>query len=59
MAPQSGGTEQKASKKAVACDNHPDREAVLVTDGKAYQELHLCQQCIPPSWPEATRAVDQ
>lgn len=36
--------------KDVACDNHPDRDAVLVTDGKAFQELHLCEQCIPPGW---------
>lgn len=38
------------AEKAVACDNHPDRDAVLVTDGKAFQELHLCAACVPKSW---------
>jgi len=36
--------------KPVACDNHPDREAVLVTDGTAFQVLHLCAYCVPPDW---------
>jgi hypothetical protein len=38
------------TKEAVACDNHPDRDAVMVTDGKAFQELHLCAACVPPGW---------
>ena len=51
MTPQTAEQPKKASsKKTVACDNHPDREAVLVTDGKAFQELHLCAACVPPGW---------
>lgn len=48
MSPQRA--EKASDKKAVACDNHPDRAAVMVTDGKAYQELHLCAECVPPGW---------
>jgi len=51
VTPQTAEQPKKASsKKTVACDNHPDREAVLVTDGKAHQELHLCAACVPPGW---------
>lgn len=51
VSPQTGEVAKKASsKKTVACDNHPDRDAVLVTDGKNFQELHLCDACIPPGW---------
>lgn len=32
------------------CDNHPDRNATLVTDGKSFQVLHLCEKCVPASW---------
>jgi hypothetical protein len=51
VSPQTTEEPKKASsKKSVACDNHPDRDAVMVTDGKAFQELHLCRACIPPGW---------
>lgn len=51
MSPQTAEEAKKAnSKKTVACDNHPDRAAIMVTDGKAFQELHLCAECIPPGW---------
>jgi hypothetical protein len=51
MSPQTADEAKKATgKKAVACDNHPDRDAVMVTDGKNFQELHLCEACIPPGW---------
>ena len=49
MTPQAEAP-KKASSKKVACDNHPDRDAVMVTDGKAFQELHFCAVCIPPGW---------
>lgn len=51
MTPQTAEEPTKGSgKKTVACDNHPDRDAVLVTDGKAFQVLHLCAACVPPGW---------
>jgi hypothetical protein len=50
VTPQTAEAPKKASKDAVACDNHPDRDAVMVTDGKAFQELHLCEACVPPEW---------
>jgi hypothetical protein len=51
VTPQTARRPKKtASKKTVACDNHPDRVAVLVTDGKAFQVLHLCADCVPPGW---------
>ncbi len=40
MTPQTAEAPKKA-KKTDACDNHPDRDAVLVTDGIAFQVLHL------------------
>lgn len=42
---------QIKAQSAPACDNHPDRKAVLSTtsDG-AHQEIHLCAQCIPEHW---------
>lgn len=49
MTPQTAEAPKKASKP-VMCDNHPDRNAVMVTDGKAFQELHLCADCVPPGW---------
>lgn len=31
-----------------ACDNHPDRPAVLVTDGDGrFDTIRLCQACVP------------
>lgn len=32
------------------CDNHPDAEAVLVTDGTKFQVLRLCANCVPSKW---------
>lgn len=49
MSPQRAA-EAKKDSKAVACDNHPDRDAVTVTDGKAHEQLHLCAECVPPGW---------
>lgn len=39
------------AQTAHACDNHPDRKAVLSTtsDG-AHQRIHLCEQCVPEHW---------
>lgn len=52
MTPQTAEEPKKRGngKKTVACDNHPDRDAVMVTDGKAFQVLHLCAECVPPDW---------
>lgn len=51
MTPQTAeGAKKSSSKQTDACDNHPDRDAVLVTDGEAFQVLHLCAQCVPPGW---------
>jgi hypothetical protein len=33
-----------------ACDNHPDRPAVLVTDGDGkFETIKLCHACVPPT----------
>lgn len=50
MASQTVEEPKDSGDKAVACDNHPDRDAVMVTDGTAFQELHLCAECVPPGW---------
>lgn len=49
VTPQTAEAPKKASK-TVPCDNHPDRDATTITDGKAFQELHLCADCVPPGW---------
>jgi hypothetical protein len=52
LTPQNAEPASKKAVKKVACDNHPDREAVRITDGSAYQVLHLCAQCVPADWPK-------
>lgn len=55
MKPQNVEPDSKKATKSVPstvyCDNHPDREAVRVTDGVAFQVLHLCGDCVPADWP--------
>ncbi len=38
--------EEKKSQAKKSCDNHPDNEATLVTDGNgAHSEIALCDVC--------------
>lgn len=38
--------QQPTSPVRITCDNHPDREAVLVTTGNGrFSEVHLCWEC--------------
>lgn len=42
--------DDKSKSSSRTCDNHPDVEATLVTDGDGkFSEIALCEACIPDS----------
>lgn len=41
--------ETKTEAPKAKCDNHPRRDAVVVsTGGGVHSEIHLCEECAPP-----------
>jgi hypothetical protein len=50
LARQNAEPGDKKPESKAACDNHSDREAVITTDGSAFQVMNLCEECVPPEW---------